>query len=157
MPLIFRNLRFHLSGRSRLLSFCTADHAIDLQTVAFPSSWALEAIVFLPSRTCHWSSESGVSIFLGARSSCRSAQQTMPLIFRKVSFPSFWALHADVLSFCTVEHATGLQKVVFRPSGRSRLLSFCTVEHAVYLQKVLFPSFLETEVVLGELARASFM
>ena len=96
----------------------------------FPSFWAREAPVFLQSRTCHWSSESRV--------------------------PSFWALHADVLSFCTVEHATGLQKVVFRPSGRSRLLSFCTVEHAVYLQKVLFPSFLETEVVLGELARASY-
>ena len=74
---------------------------------------SLRASVILQSRTCHRSSEIGVSIFLGAPGSCRSAQQTMPLIFKKVSFPSFWALNADVLPFCQVEHADGLQKVAF--------------------------------------------
>ena len=28
MPLVFRNWRFHFSGRSRLLSFCKIEHAI---------------------------------------------------------------------------------------------------------------------------------
>ena len=44
--------------------------------------------------------------------SCRSAKKNMPLIF-KVAFPSFWVLHADVLSFCKVKHAMDLQKVAF--------------------------------------------
>ena len=84
---------------------------------------SLRASVILQSRTCHWSSEIGVSIFLGAPGSCRSAQQTTPLIFRK------WRFHLP---------------------GRSRLLSFCQVEHAAGLQKVAFPFFwaLEAPVVL---------
>ena len=63
--LVFRKWCFHLSGRSRLLPFCKVAHAICLQKVAFPFFWALEAPVVLRSSTCHWSSESGVSIFLG--------------------------------------------------------------------------------------------
>ncbi len=68
MAAVFRKWRFHLSGRSGLLSFSKVRrtwHGIGLQKVAFPSFWALEARVFLQSSTCHWSSESGVSIFLG--------------------------------------------------------------------------------------------
>ena len=60
--------------RLGLLSFCKVEHATGLQKVAFPSFWALEALVVLQNRTCHWSSESGISIFLGARSSCLSAK-----------------------------------------------------------------------------------
>ena len=113
MPLVFRKWCFHLSGRSRLLSFCKVGHAMGLQKLAFPSFWALEAPVFLQSRTCHWSSEIGVSIFLGARGSCLFCKVEHAIDLQKVAFPFFWALHADVLSFCKVEHATGLQKVVF--------------------------------------------
>ena len=57
MPAVFGKWCFHLSGRSRLLSFCTVEHASGLQQVVFPSFWALEAPVFLRSRTRQWSSE----------------------------------------------------------------------------------------------------
>ena len=72
MPLVFRKWCFHLSGRSRLLSFCKVEHAIGLQKVVFPSFWALEAHVVRQRRTCHWSSESSVSIFLQAVTRCES-------------------------------------------------------------------------------------
>ena len=71
MPLVFRKWRFHLSGRSRLLSFCEVEHATGFQKAASPSFWALEAPVVLQSRKCHWSSENGVSIFSGDRSRSR--------------------------------------------------------------------------------------
>ena len=59
---------------AEVLSFGAVEHASGLRQVVFPSFWALEAPVFLPSRTCQWSSASGVSIFLGARGSCLSAK-----------------------------------------------------------------------------------
>ena len=65
---------FFWALHAEVMSFCTEEHAIDLQKVSFPSFWALEAPVVLQSRTCHWSSENGVSIFLGARGSCRPAK-----------------------------------------------------------------------------------
>ena len=73
MPLIFRKwvFPFFWALHADVLSFCKVDHAAGLQKVAFPFFWALEAPVFLHSRTCHWSSESGVSIFSGDRSRCR--------------------------------------------------------------------------------------
>ena len=60
--------------RLRLLPFCKIEHATGLQKVSFPSFWALETLVVLQGRTCHWSSESLVSIFRGARGSCLSAK-----------------------------------------------------------------------------------
>ena len=65
---------FFWASHAEVLSFCGIENGSGLQKVAFPSFWALEAPVVLQSSTCHWSSESGVSIFLGARSSCRSAK-----------------------------------------------------------------------------------
>ena len=84
MPLVFRKWRFHLSGRSRLLSFCIVAHAIGLQKMAFPSFWVLEARVFLQSST---------------------------LVFRKWRF--HLSGRSRLLSFCIVAHAIGLQKMVF--------------------------------------------
>ena len=52
MPAVFSKWCFHCSGRLRLLSFCAVEHASGLQKVMFPSFWALEAPVFLHSRTC---------------------------------------------------------------------------------------------------------
>ena len=106
MPVVFRKWRFHLFGRSELLSFCQVEHASGLQKVVFPSFWALEAPVFPPSRTCQWSSKK-------------------------------WRFHL---------------------SGRSRLFSFCTVERASDVQKVVFPSCwaLEALLVLHSRARQRF-
>ena len=103
-------------------------HAIDLRKVAFPSFWALEAPVVLQIRTRHWYSESGFSIFLGARGSCRPAKYVEHAIdLQKVAFPSFWALEAHCMSSCKVEHAIGLRKMAFP--------SFWALEAHVVLQR----------------------
>ena len=145
MAAVFRKWRFHLSGRSRLLSFCKVAYAIGLQKVAFPSFWALEARVFLQSSTLvfrkwcfHLSGRSRLLSF------CKVAHAVG---LQKVAFPFFWALEARVF----LQSSTLVfRKWCFHLSGRSRLLSFCKVAHAIGLQKVAFPSFwaLEAPVFL---------
>ena len=130
MAAVFRKWRFHLSGRSGLLSFFKVPrtwHGIGRQKVAFPSFWALEARVFLQNSTlvfrkwrfhfygrsrllsfckvrstCHWSSERGVSIFL-----------------RRFHLSG----RSGLLLFCEIAHAIGLQKLAFPFSGRGTLRS----------------------------------
>ena len=98
MPLIFRkvSLPSFWALHADVLSFCKVEHATGLQKVAFPSFWALEAPVALHSRTGHWSSESGVSIFSGDRSRSRRIGASFFYVTRCESKPCASSVHSLV-------------------------------------------------------------